>query len=303
MAVFPVGGGPVLATGGKGQLASSLAALGGARIHVTGRPEFDFERPETIAQVIERVRPAAVVNAAAWTAVDLAETEQAGAEAANSTGPAVLAGICAGLDIPFIHVSTDYVFSGDKHAPYVETDPVSPVTVYGRTKAEGEQKVLAADPDAIILRTAWVYSAHGKNFVRTMIGAGAKNPQLKVVGDQRGNPTSSDDLARAILAILDLIEKDGWKAEYAGIFHACGTGEATWHELAVEALRNAALHGQAMPEVAAIRTEDWPTPAKRPADSRMDNGKLARVFGVRMPRWQDSVKRTVDTLFGERGGV
>ncbi|GBQ26079.1 dTDP-4-dehydrorhamnose reductase [Acetobacter estunensis NRIC 0472] len=289
--------GPILVTGGNGQLATSLANLGGARVVRVGRPEFDFERPETIKATLAKYNPSAVVNAAAWTAVDLAETEVAGADAANCTGPALLAAACAKRNIPFVHVSTDYVFSGDKGAPYVETDPVSPETVYGRTKAEGEQKVLAADPKAIILRTSWVYSAHGKNFVRTMINAGAKNPALKVVGDQRGNPTCSDDLAQAILDILGLIERNGWKDEFAGIYHACGTGEATWHELAVAALEEAAKHGQKMPEVAAIRTEDWPTPAKRPADSRMDNGKLAQVFGVKMPQWRESVARTVTTVF------
>ncbi|NHN88471.1 dTDP-4-dehydrorhamnose reductase [Acetobacter conturbans] len=292
--------GPILVTGGNGQLATSLANLGGSRIDRVGRPEFDFEKPDTIEAVLDAHKPVAVVNAAAWTAVDLAEQEVAGADAANCTGPALLAAACAKRNIPFIHVSTDYVFSGDKGAPYLESDPVSPQTVYGRTKAEGEQKVIAADPKAIILRTSWVYSAHGKNFVRTMINAGAKNPALKVVGDQRGNPTSSDDLAEAILSIIGLIERGGWKDDYAGIYHACGTGEATWHELAVAALQDAARHGQKMPDVSAIRTEDWPTPAKRPADSRMDNGKLDRVFGVKMPDWRVSVARTVDTLFSDK---
>ncbi|NHO32109.1 dTDP-4-dehydrorhamnose reductase [Acetobacter fallax] len=291
---------PILVTGGNGQLATSLANLGGAKICRVGRPEFDFDHPETIEATIAVHNPAAVVNAAAWTAVDLAEKEVAGAEAANRDGPALLAAICAKRNIPFIHVSTDYVFSGDKGSPYVETDAVSPETVYGRTKADGERLVMKADPKAIILRTSWVYSAHGKNFVRTMINAGAKNPVLKVVGDQRGNPTSSDDLAEAILAILALIGRDGWKDEYAGIYHACGTGEATWHEFAVSALKRAAYHGQAMPEVTAIRTEDWPTPAKRPADSRMDNNKLAHVFNVQMPDWHDSVSRTIDTLFAAK---
>ncbi|GBQ63110.1 dTDP-4-dehydrorhamnose reductase [Ameyamaea chiangmaiensis NBRC 103196] len=290
-------GGPILVTGGAGQLATSLVNRGGPRIVRVGRPEFDFDKPETIAATIERVRPDVVVNAAAWTAVDLAETEVAGAERANRDGPAEIARVCAALDIPFIHVSTDYVFGGDKGAPYLETDPVSPATVYGRTKAEGEQAVLAAHPKAVILRTAWVYSAHGKNFVRTMINAGAKNPTLKVVSDQSGNPTSADDLADAILSIIAVIEQDGWKPGYAGLYHAVGTGETTWHGLAVAALDDAADHGQAKPEILAIRTDDWPTPAKRPQDSRLDNTKLTDVFGVAMPHWRDSVRATVKTLF------
>lgn len=291
--------GPILVTGGNGQLATSLQNLGNERIIRVGRPEFDFDHPDTIPTVVEKYKPSIVVNAAAWTAVDLAETELDGARRANTSGPAALAAACEKVGIPFIHVSTDYVFSGDKGAPYTEEDPTSPETVYGSTKAEGEQAVLAANVKSIILRTSWVYSAHGKNFVRTMINAGAKNPVLKVVGDQMGNPTSSDDLAEAILAIIALIERDGWKPEYAGIFHACGTGETTWHGLAVAALEDAAHHGQPMPEVNAIRTEDWPTPAKRPQDSRMDNTRLHRIFGVKMPQWRDSVARTVHRLFSE----
>ncbi|MFB9941967.1 dTDP-4-dehydrorhamnose reductase [Gluconobacter oxydans] len=289
--------GPILVTGGNGQLATSLQNLGNERIIRVGRPEFDFDSPETIAATVEKYKPSVVVNAAAWTAVDLAETEKDGAERANNSGPAALAAACAKADIPFIHVSTDYVFSGDKGTPYTEDDATSPETVYGSTKAEGEQAVLTANIKSIILRTSWVYSAHGKNFVRTMINAGAKNPVLKVVGDQKGNPTSSDDLAEAILAIIALIERDGWKPEYRGIFHASGTGETTWHGLAVAALEEAAKHGQTMPQVNAIRTEDWPTPAKRPQDSRMDNSKLHRVFGVKMPDWRHSVTHIVHKLF------
>jgi len=290
-------GGPILVTGGAGQLATSLVNLGGTRIVRVGRPEFDFDAPGSLRRVIEAIAPSVVVNAAAWTAVDMAETEVAGAERANREGPAEIAKICAERDIPLIHVSTDYVFSGDKGAPYVETDPVSPDTVYGRTKAEGESLVLAANPKSVILRTAWVYAAHGKNFVRTMINAGAKNPTLKVVGDQQGNPTSADDLAEAILAIIARIEAEGWKPDYAGLYHACGTGETTWHGLADATLDEAATHGQAKPEILAIRTQDWPTPAKRPADSRMDNSKLAATFGFHMPHWRESLRRTVGALF------
>ncbi|AKR48103.1 MULTISPECIES: dTDP-4-dehydrorhamnose reductase [Acetobacter] len=297
MSILSETGGPVLVTGGKGQLATSLVNLGGPRIRCVGRPDFDFDRPESLKTTLDTIKPVAVVNAAAWTAVDLAESEPEAAARANTTGPELLAHLCAERGIPFIHVSTDYVFAGDKGTPYVETDPVSPQTVYGSTKAEGEQRILAADPRSIILRTSWVYSAHGKNFVRTMLNAGAKNPALKVVGDQRGNPTCSDDLAQAILSILATIEKTGWKDEYAGIYHACGTGETTWHGLAEAALQKASEYGQAKPTITAIRTEDWPTPAKRPADSRMDNSKLARVFGIQMPQWQESVNKVVHHIF------
>ena len=296
MAALSPEGGSILVTGGSGQLASALVACGGSRVHRVGRPEFDFDRPETISETFRRASPAAVVNAAAWTAVDAAEADPEAAARANRDGPALLAKLCAEAGIPLIHVSTDYVFDGDKGEPYVETDPTSPTGVYGRTKAEGEQATLGACPYTIVLRTSWVYSATGKNFVRTMINAGAKNPTLKVVGDQHGAPTSADDLAAAIIDILALIESGGWKQSYTGIYHAAGTGETTWHGLAVAALEAAARHGRTMPEVIAIRTEDWPTPARRPADSRLDCDKLERVFGVRLPAWRRSLARTVDRL-------
>ena len=286
----------ILVIGRSGQLATSLKELGGDRVVTVGRPEADFQTPETLAGVIDAHKPEFIVNAAAWTAVDLAETEQEAARQGNHTGPARLAEEAARRGIPFIHVSTDYVFDGKKGSPYLESDPISPVTAYGRTKAEGEAAVLAAQPRSIILRTAWVYSAHGRNFVRTMLNAGAKNPRLRVVGDQRGNPTSSDDLAAVILGIVDRIRETGWQESYAGIYHATGRGEATWHELACHALEQATLYGRTMPEVEAITTADWPTPAARPADSRLDNGRLERVFGQTMPDWRGSVARVVRRL-------
>ncbi|WP_281649359.1 dTDP-4-dehydrorhamnose reductase [Novacetimonas hansenii] len=289
---------PVLVTGGNGQLAVSLADVGGARVIKVGRPDFDFDRPETIDAVVARYDPAFVVNAAAWTAVDAAETEVAAASRANQTGPAILASACATQGCGLIHISTDYVFAGDKGTPYVESDPTSPRTVYGATKAAGETAVLAACPQAVILRTAWVYSAHGKNFVKTMIAAGAKNPKLRVVGDQFGNPTSADDLAQAIFAIIARIEETGWQAAYPGVYHATAQGETTWHGLAVATLEQAARHGQTLPEIEAIRTQDWPTPAERPQDSRLDCTKLKQVFGVSLPNWRQSVARTVDRVLG-----
>ncbi len=296
MAILPTQGGPILVTGGTGQLASSLVDCGGPRIHRVGRPAFDFDRPQGIRALFAGISPAAVVNAAAWTAVDAAETDPEGAARANRDGPALLAELCRDAGIPLIHVSTDYVFDGDKGAPYVETDPTSPTGIYGRTKVEGEQAALAAWSRTIVLRTSWVYSATGKNFVRTMINAGLRNPTLKVVGDQCGAPTSADDLAAAIVDILAAIEAGGWNDSYGGIYHAAGTGETTWHGLAVAALEAAARHGRTMPEVIAIRTEDWPTPARRPADSRLDCDKLERVFGVRLPAWRRSLGVTVDRL-------
>lgn len=293
--------GPILVTGGQGQLAQALKALAPGRameVVVVGRPEFDFDKPETLAAVFASRPWAYVVNAAAYTAVDAAESDEAGAERANRDGPAQLAELAARAGIPFIHVSTDYVFDGAKGAPYRETDLTNPTGAYGRTKRDGEAKVLAAGGRSIILRTAWVYSETGKNFVKTMLAAGAKLPRLRVVADQKGSPTLAADLATAILDIIARIDQDGWKPDYAGIYHATGSGETSWHGFALAIFEEARRHGGPTPEVEAIATADWPTPARRPADSRLDNSKLAHVFGLRLPPWRDSLARTVDKLLG-----
>ncbi|MBN8874233.1 MAG: dTDP-4-dehydrorhamnose reductase [Rhodospirillales bacterium] len=288
---------PILVTGGTGQLAGALAAAAPDRVRRVGRPEFDFDRPETLAASFAAVRPALVVNAAAYTAVDAAEDDAEAAYRANRDGPATLARLCAAAGIPLIHVSTDYVFDGAKGAPYVETDPVSPQGVYGASKLAGEQAVLGAGAQATILRTSWVYAAQGKNFVRTMLTVGATRDRLTVVADQRGCPTTATDLADAILAIADRIAATGWRPEYGGLFHAAGSGETTWFGLATATFEEAARHGAKVPEVAPIATADWPTKARRPADSRLDCGKLAAVFDVRLPPWRDSLARTVDAIY------
>ncbi len=286
---------PILVTGGVGQLATALAQAGGAAVHRVGRPAFDFDRPDTLAETVRAVRPAFVVNAAAWTAVDAAESDPEGAARANRDGPAILAALCADAGTPLIHVSTDYVFDGNKGAPYTEADRTSPTGVYGVTKLEGEQAVLAACPRAIVLRTSWVYSAVGKNFVRTMLGAAQKTDRLRVVADQRGCPTAARDLAVGILGIVRALE-EGWRPEYAGVFHMAGQGSATWHGLAAAVFEHAGRHGHPVPQVDAIATADWPTPARRPPDSRLDCSRLHAVFGLRLPDWRSSVSRTVDEL-------
>jgi len=285
----------VLVTGGTGQLASALTAA--PDVTVVGRPDFDFDRPETIAAAFKAIAPSLVINAAAYTAVDKAETDVDAAYRANRDGPAALATLCAAAGIPLIHVSTDYVFDGLKTQPYVEDDAVAPQGVYGASKLAGEQAVLASGANAIILRTAWVYAATGKNFVRTMLAVGKTRDRLTVVGDQHGCPTAAQDLADAILAIAARLDRTGWQSDYRGVFHAAGTGATTWHGLAVATFEEAARFGAKVPEVAAIRTADWPTPAKRPANSRLDCGRLARIFGVRLPPWRDSLARTVERIF------
>jgi dTDP-4-dehydrorhamnose reductase len=287
--------GPILATGGSGQLASALATCAG--VHRVGRPVFDFDHSETIEAAFRMATPRVVVNAAAYTAVDAAESDAEAAYRANRDGPALLARRCAEANIPLIHVSTDYVFDGAKPDPYVETDPVAPQGVYGASKLAGERAVLASGAKAIILRTAWVYAATGKNFVRTMLTAGKTRPRLTVVADQRGCPTAAADLGDAILAIIARIEATGWQPEYQGIFHAAGANATTWFGLAVATFEEASRHGAKVPEIAPIATADWPTPAKRPANSRLDCAKLHDVFGVRLPEWRVSLARTVETIF------
>lgn len=296
--------GPILVTGGSGQVAQALARLAPQRdveVVVFGRPALDFDKPESLEAAFAARDWAYVINAAAYTAVDAAEADEPAARRANCEGPALLARLCAGRGIPFIHISTDYVFAGDKGAPYVETDPTNPTGAYGRTKRDGEEAVLAAGGRAIILRTAWVYADTGKNFVKTMLAAGAKLPKLRVVADQKGSPTAAEDLAAAILTIIGLIARDGWKPAYGGIFHATGAGETTWHGLATATFDEARRHGGPSPEVEPIATADWPTPAKRPADSRLDTTKLRETFGVELPAWHESLARTVDRLLAPKG--
>ena len=289
----------ILITGGSGQLGHALGALAqawGLAFTSVSRPEFDFERPETLAACFAAAKPSLVINAAAYTAVDAAENNEAAAVAGNHTGPLQLAQLCAAAGIPFIHVSTDYVFDGQKGAPYVETDATNPTGVYGATKRDGEVAILASGAQAIILRTAWVYGAHGKNFARTMLGAARRMPELRVVADQRGTPTAASDLAAAILDIAAILQEGGWRSSYGGIYHATGAGETSWYGFA-EAIFAAALTlGQPAPRLIAITTADWPTPAKRPADSRLDCGKLRQVFGIALPEWQESLRQIVQAL-------
>jgi dTDP-4-dehydrorhamnose reductase len=285
----------ILVTGGTGQVATELAAR--AEVALVGRPEFDFERPDTITATFDRVQPSLVINAAAWTAVDAAEAEPDAAFRANRDGPATLARLCGRDGVPLIHISTDYVFDGDKPEPYVETDKTNPTGVYGRSKLAGEQAVLGSGARAAVFRTAWVYNATGKNFVRTMLNAAKKFDTLRVVGDQHGNPTHAGDLAAALLVAAARMQA-GWQDAFGGVFHAAGTGATTWHAFAEAIFDVAGQHGGKRPTVQAITTAEWPTPTKRPANSRLDCGKLADVFGVRLPPWRPSLERTVPEMLG-----
>ncbi|MGH6990501.1 MAG: dTDP-4-dehydrorhamnose reductase [Stellaceae bacterium] len=294
----------MLVTGRRGQLATALQALAPRfaaedwRLAATGRPDFDFDRPETIAAVIAAIRPHLVINAAAWTAVDLAEREVEAARRANETGLARLAQICADAEIPVIHLSTDYVFDGSKGAPYRETDQPNPINVYGASKLAGERHVLAAGGRTMILRTSWLYAATGTNFVRAMLAAARRETKLRIVADQRGAPTNADDLAEAILALI-LRTDGGRRNEFGGVFHAAGSGDTTWFGFAEAIFAAAARHGRPVPELTPITTAEWPTPARRPADTRLDCHKLEAVFALRLPPWRESLDRAVVRICAE----
>jgi dTDP-4-dehydrorhamnose reductase len=289
--------GRILVTGGSGQLASALLKAAGERVLRVGRPEFDFDRPETIERTFRATDPWLVVNTAAYTAVDAAEGDQAAAWRANRDGPSRLADLCARAGVPLVHISTDYVYDGLKAAPYVETDPTAPRSVYGESKLAGETAVLESGAKAIILRTAWVYASTGRNFVRTMLNLARTRDELRVVADQHGCPTAADDLAIAVLEIARRIEKSGWSEAQAGVLHATGSGDTTWHGFALAIFEEAARQGAKTPRsVEPIATAEYPTPARRPPNSRLDCTRLETVFGIRLPHWRDSLVRTIDEI-------
>lgn len=268
---------------------------------MVGRPAFDFDRPESLDEAVAAARPDAVVNAAAWTAVDAAEAEEAAAHRANAEGPGRLARLCAEARAPLVHLSTDYVFDGRKGAPYAEGDAPNPLSAYGRTKLAGERAVLGAgEGRAAVVRTSWVFAPGGRNFVRTMLAAGASRPVLRVVADQRGCPTAAPDLADALAAFLADARDGGWSdARHGGLFHAAGGGEATWHALAAAVFEDAVALGRfagPVPRVEAIATADYPTPAPRPPDGRLDCGRLARTLRVALPPWREGLRRVLAAM-------
>lgn len=295
----------ILVTGREGQVASALAEEAPAHGHEIirlGRPEFDLAKPEGIRAALEAHRPDVVVSAAAYTAVDQAESEPDLAMAVNGTAPGVIAAAAAELGLPIIHLSTDYVFDGLKPAPYVETDITGPQGAYGRTKLAGEQAVAAANPRHVILRTAWVYAHGGKNYVRTMLRLAADRPELRVVSDQLGCPTYATDLARAILEISGKLAGGEAGDERFGVFHASGTGDTSWAGFASAIFEVAQGHGWAVSGVVPIATADYPTPARRPANSRLDCNRLQKVYGIRQPHWFDGLSRCLARLAEQERG-
>jgi dTDP-4-dehydrorhamnose reductase len=289
---------PILVAGRNGQLAICLAELARARqvpLVCLGRPELDIADAASISRAVAAVKPRAVVNAAGYTAVDKAESEPERAYAINRDGAARLAQAAKASGIPFIHISTDYVFDGRKGVPYREDDPPGPLSVYGRSKLEGEQAVAAEHPAPVILRTSWLYSSHGQNFVRTMLRLARTRDLVRVVDDQHGSPTSAAEIAAAILALAGRLSAP-LDPGRAGVYHLAGAGEATWHAFAAAIFSFWQERGHRVPKLEPIPTREFPTPARRPADSRLDCSKIERSFGVTLPHWRHSLARCLDEL-------
>ncbi len=289
----------VVVTGRDGQVAQSIAerANGIAWLDVAfvARPEFDLADASSIISTLNDMRPDVVVSAAAYTAVDLAEDEPEAAQAINADGPGEIARWCAANGARMIHLSTDYVFAGTGTSSHLETDDVDPQGVYGRTKLTGEIVLRAALKDHLILRTAWVYSPFGKNFVKTMLKVAEARDSLSVVADQHGNPTSALDIADAILTVLRKWN-DGASVGLGETYHLAGTGEAVWADLAEQVFFTSKAAGGPSASVTRITTDQDPTKAKRPANSKLDCGKFERDFGWRAPEWRDSTDEVVKRL-------
>jgi dTDP-4-dehydrorhamnose reductase len=278
----------IAVTGSKGQASLIERAEGKVEVVALGRPAFDLTDRAAVLAGLEAARPDVVVNAAAYTAVDKAEAEEAAATHVNGDGAGHVAEAAARLGVPLLHLSTDYVFDGALDRAYREDDPTAPAGAYGRSKLAGEKRVAERCEDSVILRTAWVYSPFGANFVRTMLRLNETRDEVGVVADQRGNPTSALDIADALIAIAGRVKTDSAPA-LRGVFHLTGSGEATWADFAESIFHEAAARGRRLTRVKRIATADYPTPARRPANSRLDNEKLSRVYGFRLPEWRPSV--------------
>lgn len=289
----------IAVTGRTGQVVQSLlarAAAAGVAVVPVGRPELDLEQPASSLQALAAAEPDCIVNAAAYTAVDKAEAEPDLAMRINGFGAGAVAAAAAAFGVPLIQISTDYVFDGLSPRPWRESDATAPLGAYGRSKLAGEQAVAASTEDYAILRTAWVYSPYGGNFVKTMLRLAETRNELGVVSDQLGSPTSAPDLAEAIIGVAKALVARPGDASLRGVFHAAGSGEASWADLAEAVFAASVALGGPSASVKRITTADYPTPARRPANSRLDCSLLAERHGLRLPLWQDSVHTCVAEL-------
>lgn len=284
----------ILVTGREGQVARSIAErFSGHELVFTTRDMLDLADPASIERTVAAVSPELVISAGAYTAVDRAEQEPELAMAINGHAPGVLAAAAARVGAPILHISTDYVFDGSLDRPWVEDDSVAPLGVYGATKLAGEAAVIASGARHAILRTAWVYSPFGNNFVRTMLRLAETRDALSVVEDQFGCPTSAHDIADGLSAVVQQWQQGGGGE---GIYHLAGTGETHWADFARAIFAASAARGGHSADVTGIPTSAYPTPAQRPANSRLDCTRFAQTFGYRAPDWRESVVAVVDRL-------
>ena len=289
----------IFVVGEHGQVALALGRECAGRGHVgllAGRATADVTNRATLTAAISDFRPDLVVNAAGYTAVDKAEDEPDQAHRVNRDGAANVAAAAASAAAPLIHISTDYVYDGRKTAPYVETDAVAPLGVYGASKLAGETAIVTLGGNPVILRTSWLCSPDGSNFVKTMLRLAGQRDEIGVVDDQWGAPTFAADLARAIVSIGEILLSSGHGPSLGGIYHAAGAGETTWCRFAEAIMKTSATKGGPSCRVRAIATSEYPVRAKRPANSRLDCSKLARTFGIRLPPWQGSLDACLDEL-------
>lgn len=290
----------VLVTGGNGQLGRSVVRRGSASGHAVTALDVDkldlasSDAPQSIARQLDAVAPDVVINAAAYTAVDKAETDRERAFAVNAYGAGILAQVCADRRVPLLHISTDYVFDGTARTPYLENTPIAPLGVYGASKAEGEAQVHAAG--GVVVRTSWLFAAKGPSFVQTMVRLATERPVLRVVADQHGCPTFAEDLADALFALAAVPTRET-------TYHACNAGPTTWHEFAQaivdEARRFRVL---ACERIEAITTAQFPTPARRPAYSILDTSRL-NALGIVLPPWRTGLARVIAEDLGSSRGA
>jgi dTDP-4-dehydrorhamnose reductase len=290
----------ILVLGATGQVGRALTSILGTSAIGLTRHHADFSKPDSLPAVLAKTiasnRISAVINAAAYTAVDLAETHEPEAMLANADSPGVIAGFCAAHNLPFVHYSTDYVFSGEGDRPWTERDPTAPLSAYGRSKLAGEQQVARAGGNHLILRTSWVYDAVGKNFLTTMLRLGQDREVLKVVADQHGAPTYAPHLAAATLAAL--AQAQSLPVFASGVYHLCGSGETSWNGFARAIFAEAEKIKMPLRVriVEPIPSSAYPMPAKRPLNSRLSMKKTQEILKLTLPRWEDGLSDCLSTL-------
>ena len=272
-------------------------------VFALSREQLDLTKSHDIRRIVRDIKPDLIINPAAYTAVDKAESEPELAYAINATAAQILAEEVARLNAALIHFSTDYVYDGTKPSAYVETDAVNPMSVYGKSKLAGEDAIIAVGLPHLILRTSWVYGAYGKNFLKTILRLSAERNNLRIVGDQFGAPTSSESIAEGVVQLVEAWQPQ--QENQTGIYHFTNTGETSWHGFSCEivneynrlmALKNWPVLKVGVENIAAITTADYPTPAARPENSRLDNTKLKNVFNVALPSWQQGLQQVMQTL-------